>query len=113
MHLPKYSNPHLIADATRVISRKTLQLQGGADGDVELDGEADGVGLDREEVENLHIKLDKIVSKRLKLKRAPPPSDEPYFNKRRKTLVKEGEEKPDERQQHSEPVGESVFSCSP
>ena len=35
MRLPKHSNPHLIADATRTVSRKTLRFQDDADDNTE------------------------------------------------------------------------------
>ena len=110
MHLPKYFNPHLAYDNTRIVSRKTLRLQDDADADVEGGRDVGGVGLDRQEVEGLHAMLDKVVSKRLKLKRAFVPSDEPYSNKRHKILA-EGESV--EPQQHSEPVGEFTSSFLP
>lgn len=112
MHLPKYSNPHLVVDTTRIVSRRTLQLEddADADADVERGGEVTGVRLDRREVEDLHMKLDGIVSKRLKLKRALSPSGEAHSSKRHKVLAEEGKPTP---QQHPEPVGESAFSCPP
>jgi hypothetical protein len=109
MRLPKHSNPHLIADTTRIVSRKTLHLQDDVDDDTERGGETDGVGLDGQEVEDLYGKLDMIVSKRLKFKRAFAPSDEPSSSKRSKILV-EGEGKPIEP---PEPVGVCTSSCSP
>ncbi|KAF9649886.1 hypothetical protein BDM02DRAFT_3185961 [Thelephora ganbajun] len=111
MHLPKYSNPHLVTNTTRIVSRKALQLQGDADDDVERDGEAYEVGLDEQEVEDLHAKLDKIVSKRLKLKRALESSHETHSNKKRRTLA-EGEGRLVDPQQHSEPVSEFTSSRS-
>lgn len=112
MHLPKYSNPHLVVDTTRIVSRRTLQLEDDADADVERVGEVTGVRLDRREVEDLHMKLDEIVSKRLRLKRAlAPSSGEAHSSKRHKVLAEEG--KPTEPQQHPEPFGESAFSCPP
>ena len=69
--------------------------------------------MDGQEVEDLFAKLDKIVSKRLKLKRALAPLDESHSNKRCKIMAEEGEERPDEPQQHPEPVGEFKSSCSP
>lgn len=109
MRLPKYSNPHFAADATRTVSRKTLQLQDDADHGVERSGEVDNVGLDEQEVEDLHVKLGEIVSKRIKLKRALAPSDEPHSKKRRKILAEEG----DGNRTELEPVGEFKSSCSP
>jgi len=47
------------------------------------------VGLDRQEVEDLRVKLDKVVSKRFKLKRTPTSSDEPRFSKRPKVQAEE------------------------
>jgi len=111
MHLPKYFNPHLTPDTTQIVSRKTLWLEDGADVGVEGGGDVGGVGLDGQEVEDLHAMLDKIVSKRLKLKRAFEPSDGPHSNKRLKTLTEEG--RSIEPQQHSESVGEFTSSCSP
>ena len=102
MRLPKYSNPHLTFDATQVVSRKTLQLQDGADDDVERGGE---------EVEDLQVKLEEILSKRLKLKRVLTPSDGPRPIKRRKMLVEE-ERNSVEPHHHSEPVGEFISSPS-
>ena len=110
MHLPKYSNPHFAVDATRVVSRKTLQLQD--EGYVGGGGECD-VELGRQEAEGLRAKLEEIIAKRLKLKRVLTPSGDSRPNKRCKTLVEEGEGKPVEPQQTSEPVGEFRFSCSP
>ena len=111
MHLPKYFNPHLTVDTTRIVSRKTLRLEEDADVDVEEGRDVGVEGLDRQEVEDLCVMLDKIVSKRLKLKRAFVPSDEPRSSKRHKTLAEEG--KPAEPQQHSEPVSEFASSCLP
>ena len=102
MRLPKYSNPHLTFDAIQVVSRKTLQLQDDAGDDVERDGE---------EVEDLQVKLEEIVSKRLKLKRVLTPSDGPRPIKRRKMLVEE-ERNSVEPHHHSEPVGEFISSPS-
>ena len=114
MHLPKHSNPHLIAGATRTVSRKTLRLQDDAGDSAEWSGEADEVVLaGGQEADDLHAKLDKIISKRLKLKRALAPSDEPRSSKRSKIMAEEGEERPDELQEHPEPVGEFRPSCSP
>ena len=105
MRLPKYSNPHLTADTTRIVSRETLRLQ---DDDVEWGGEAEDVQPDKREVEDLRAKLEGIVSKRLKLKRALTSSDESRSSKRTKLLVEDGEggliEPP-------EPVGEFESSC--
>ena len=98
MRLPKYSNPHLIVDATQVVTRKTLQLQDESGDDVERGGE---------EVEDLQLKLEEIVSKRLKLKRVLTPSDGPRPIKRRKMLVEE-ERNYVEPHHHSEPVGEFI-----
>ena len=103
MRLPKHHNPHLAVDATEVVSRKTLQLQDNSGDDLEHDGE---------EVTDLHVKLEEIVSKRLKLKRVLASSDESHLSKRRKLLSGEGERKPVEPQQHSEPVGEFTSPCS-
>ena len=110
MHLPKYSNPRLIVGATRVVSRETLRLQGDGDG-ADRDREADEIGLDGYEVKNLHVKLNKIVSKRLKLKRALTPPDELHRSKKTKTTAEE-EGKPTEPRQCPEPIGESTPSCS-
>jgi len=112
MHLPKHSNPHLIVDATQIVSRKALRHQDDGGEDVDRDREADEAGLDIHEVEDLYVKLDKIVSKRLKLKRSLTLSDECDPNKRTKTATGE-EGKPPEPQQHPEPVGEFIPSCSP
>ena len=103
MRLPKHHNPHLAVDATEVVSRKTLQLQ---------DNTGDDLGHDGEEVTDLHVKLEEIVSKWLKLKRFLASSDESHLSKRRKLLSGEGERKTVERQQHPEPVGEFTSSCS-
>ena len=111
MHLPKYFNPHLTHGTTRIVSRKTLWLEDGAGAGAEGGGDVGGVELDGQEVEDLHMMLDKIVSKRLKLKRAFEPSDGPHSSKRRKTLTEEGTSI--EPQQPSEPVGEFTSSCSP
>jgi hypothetical protein len=70
--LPKHSNLHLITDATRSVSRKVRWFQDDADDDTEWDGEACG-----QEAEVLYVKLDKIGSRRLELKRTLAPSDEP------------------------------------
>lgn len=103
MHLPKHSNPHLIADDTRIVSRKSLQFQDDSDGDVEQSEAVDASRLDSQETEDLHATLDKIVSKRLKLKRTFTPSDELHSSKRHKASAEEVEP-----QQHSEPVGELI-----
>jgi len=112
MRLPKYSNPHLAVDTTRIVSRETLQLQGDTCDDVGRDGEADDAELDRLEAESLHVKLEEIVSKRLKLKRALTPSGESRSKKRSRMLVEEGEGELVEPQRASEPVGEFKFSYS-
>jgi hypothetical protein len=108
MNFPKYFNPHLTVDATRIVSRKTLRLEN--DADVEGGRDVDGVGLDGREVEDLYVVLDKVVSKRLKLKRVFESSDEPHSSKRHKIRA---EGKSIEPQQHSEPVGEFTSSCPP
>jgi len=114
MRLLKYSNPHLAVDATRIVSRKTLQLQNNAGDGVERGGEADDVELDRAaETEGLHVKLEEIVAKRLNLKRVLTPSGEPRSNKRRRVVVEEGEGKAVEPQLATESVGEFEFSYSP
>jgi hypothetical protein len=94
MHLPKHSNPHLISDAIRIVSRKSLQD----------DSDGDAARLDSREMEDLHATLDNIVSKRLKLKRNFAPSDEPHSSKRHKASANGVEP-----QQHSEPVGEFIY----
>lgn len=114
MHLPKYLNPHLAVDATRTVSRKTLQVQNDVGDEAEPGGEVGGVGPSRHEVdsEGLHVKLEEIVSKRLKLKRDLTPSNEPRSNKRSK-LVDEGKRQLVEPEQTSEPVGEFISSYPP
>jgi len=111
MHFPKYFNPHLTDDTTRTVSRKTLRLQDDVDADVEGGRDVGGVGLGGQEVEDLHAILDKVISERLKHKRAFVPSDVPHSSKRHKILAEEGESV--EPQQHPEPVGEFTSSCSP
>ena len=108
MRLPKYSNPHLAVDATRTVSRKALQTDVGDE--VEPGGQAGDFGLGKREVEDLHLKLEEIVSKRLKLKRVLTPLDEPRSNKRSKPPVEGGEEQLVEPEQTSEPVGEFKYS---
>ena len=88
-----------------------MRLQDGSEGGVEPSGDVDGIGLSKQEEEDLHAKLDKIVSKRLKLKRALTPSDEPHPSKRHRTLAEEG--KSADPQLLSEPVGEFTSSSSP
>jgi len=111
MRLPKYFNPHFAIDATRTVSRKTLQVQNDVRNGVEPGREADGVGRSSDEVEGLHIKLEEIISKRLKLKRVLTPSDEPRSSKRSK-LIEEGERQLVEPEQTPEPVSESISSYS-
>ena len=108
MHLQKHSNPHIIADATKIVSRKVLQFQDNSDGDVEQNGAVDAARPDIQEIKNLRVTLDRIVSKRLKLKRKFTPSDEPHSRKRHKASAEEVEP-----QQRSEPVGELVSQHSP
>ena len=112
MHLPKQSNPHLIVNATRIVSRKFLQFQDDSGGDIGQSGVMDGTRPDSQEMEGLHATLDKMVSKRLKLKRTLRPSDEPHSSKRHKTSAEE-ESKSVEPQQHSKPVGGVIPSYSP
>ena len=101
MHLPKYSNPYLIDDATRIVSRRTLQLE---NDDPAQDGEAGKVPPEMiKEVDNLHARLDKIVSGRLKLKRAPESPEEPPRTKTRKIPIEGNSAGP---QHLSEPVSE-------
>ena len=110
MGLAKHSNPQLIPDATRIVSRRTLRLEDGTGDDVAHDGEADGMRA--QEVEELNAKLDGIVSKRFKLKRTPTGilPDEPHPSKKRKTLAEErGMELFEFR--HSEPIGELAPLC--
>ena len=57
MHLPKYSNPHLTVDTTRIVSRRTLQLEDDTDDDAERGGNVDGVEFYGREVEDLRAKL--------------------------------------------------------
>jgi len=111
MRLPKYYNPHLAVDATRTVSRKTLQNDAGDE--VESGERAGDVGLGQHEVEGLQVKLEEIVSKRLKLKRVLTPSDEPRSKKRRELSVEEAEGQLVGREQTSEPVGEFKSSHSP
>ena len=108
MHLPKYSNPHLTVDTTRIVSRRTLQLEDDADDDAERGGNVDWVEFYRHEMEDLRAKLDKIVSKR-----SPTSSDDSHFNMRRRFQAEEGERTSAEPRQDSEPVGEFTSSCSP
>ena len=98
MPLPKYPNPQFVSSRTQIISRRALQLEHDYADD---DSEPDETSLERKDVEDLHAELDKIVSKRLKLKRVLDPSDETPPSKRRK------ESKPAGHQQGSEPVGKS------
>ncbi|KAF9790941.1 hypothetical protein BJ322DRAFT_1104586 [Thelephora terrestris] len=89
MRLPRYHNPQLKPEATRIVSRKALQLEGDADDEVAQDGKVGGIGigLEETEVEDLYAKLDKIVSKRLKPKRTLEPSEGILSGKRRKILA--------------------------
>ena len=103
MRLPKYSNPHSVVDATQVVSRKTLWLQ---------DDVGDGLERDGEEVKDLRVKLEEIVSKRFKLKRVLTSEDDSHSSKLRRIPPEDGEGKPAEPQQHPEPVGELISSCS-
>ena len=111
MHLPKYSNPQLILNTTRIVSRRALRSEDDTGDGVVQDGEAGGVGLERKEVDDLYAKLDKIVSKRLKLKRVPEPSEESPSGKKRKILAEDGKPAVGP-QQHSEPVGKFTSPCS-
>ena len=106
MRLPKPPNPQFVSGSTRIVSRRVLQLDDHVGDDAEPDaGEVDETTLGEKDVEDLYAKLDKIVSKRLKLKRVLEPSDE-TSSKRRKILRTEGGRKPPGHQQDSEPVGE-------
>ena len=102
MRLPKHSN------FIQSVSRSTLQFEGHTGDDAALGREANETMLERKEAEDLYAKLDKIVSKRLKLKRVLGPPDETSPSKRRKVLKQE-EDKPTGHQQDSEPVGELII----
>jgi hypothetical protein len=108
MRLPKHSNPNLAGDTTRIVSRRTLQLEDDAGDDLPQDGGVGEVNLERE-VEVLYARLDKIVSGRLRLKSILQAPDE-LPNKRRKTFTEKGPNNTAALQQHSEPVGESDAS---
>jgi hypothetical protein len=112
MRLQKYSNPHLVVDTTRIVSRRSLQLEDRGGDDAAECGESGEVTLAREEVDDLHAELNRIVSKQLKLKRTIAHPDESHSRKRRKTSVGDGETKLVEPQQHSEPVREFTSSRS-
>lgn len=114
MRLPKHSNPQLIPGGTRIVSRRALQLEDDASGDATQDGGAGERMLEKKDVEDLHAELDKIVSKRLKLKRALEPSDEDSSSKRRKVIKERGEGNPEAgHQQDSEPIGKVASPGSP
>ena len=115
MRLPKYSNPHLIPDDTRIVSRRSLQLEDGVGDDVMEDEGLNGApSLEvRKDVEDLYKRLDKIVSKRFKLKRVLEASDESSSIKRRKILAEEREGQPAGLQRLSEPVGKKDVSFDP
>ena len=112
MRLPQYSNPQFLSDNTRTVSRRALQLEDDANDDTALGEKADEMMLETKDVEDLHVKLDKIISKRLKLKRSLESSDETSSSKRHKRQRDEGEGKPAEHRD-SEPVGKFRSSSSP
>jgi len=112
MNLPKYFNPHLTFDTTRIVSRRTLQLEDDIDDNTEQGGDH-REELDRLEVEDLRAKLDKTVSKRFKLTQTPTSSDGSHFNKRRKVQPEEGGRTSVEPRQDSEPVSKFISSRSP
>lgn len=111
MRLPKYSNPQLIPDDTRIVSRRSLQLEDDAGGDVMEDGELNGAPSPevRKGVEDLYRRLDEIVSNRLKFKRVLGTSDDSPSTKRRRILAEEREGQPAGLQWLSEPVGRAAL----
>lgn len=112
MSLPKYSSPQVISDSIRIVSRRALQLEDGVGDGAALGGEADRMTPERKDVEGLYAKLDKIVSKRLKLKRVLELPDETSLSKKHKARREEGEGKSAGCQQDSMPVGK-LTSSSP
>ena len=86
---PKYPNPQLIPDATRIVPRRALRFEDDTGNDIARDGETGGIGLERKEVDDLYAKL-KIRSTRLKRKRVPQPSKESLSDKRCKLLAEGG-----------------------
>ena len=108
MHLPKHSNPRSVSNRTQIVSRSALQLE---DEDAEAD---ETTTLERKDIEDLHAELDKIVSKRLKLKRVLDPFDETSPSKRDKGTRVKGQGKPaGDHQEGLEPAGKSTSSSPP
>jgi hypothetical protein len=111
MRLPKHSNPSLAGDTTRIVSRRTLQLEDDVGDDIPQGEGVDEVNLERE-VEVLYARLDKIVSGRLRLKRTLQAPDE-LPGKMRKIFTEKKPSNATALQQHSEPVGEFDASSFP
>ena len=107
---PKYPNPQLIPDATRIVPRRALRFEDDTGNDIARDGEAGGIGLERKEVDDLYAKL-KIRSTRLKRKRVPQPSKESLSDKRCKLLAEGG--KLATGLERSEPASQLTCTHSP